>query len=471
MYKIFIFIIFWISFSLAQIGQTSFIPLSVDYAIFRGAGEQIYLEIYIAFQEGQLQYSQTGENYQAEYLATTKISQNDTILFRKFDRRISKIDSIAHISSHRKFLNLFNFSLEPGQYSAQVSVKDLNSTRIGEYYFEFDAESFARQELDMSYIQLCSKITPDTSGGDFQKNSFHAIPNPECSYSISQPVLYYYAEIYNLDFTTEKEGHYSSRCTITDLEGELIKNYSEKTRQKPGTSAVIVGGHNIVTLPSNTYYLNLEIEDQQSQKIVRASKRFKFIKPTRKIIVSSDSAEIGTEVDYNIAEYLPYSEEQLNEEFDQLRYLTSKEQKSIFNNLDSDSKKLFLAKFWHNFDQTPETEINEFKTRYLQMVEFTNLNYGSMNKEGWKTDRGRIFLTYGIPDEIERNYMAIDMKPHEIWHYNELEGGILFIFADLTGFGEFDLLHSTYSRELYQPDWERLVRKTQGGTSLESGPN
>ena len=67
--------------------------------------------------------------------------------------------------------------------------------------------------------------------------------------------------------------------------------------------------------------------------------------------------------------------------------------------------------------------------------------------------------------------MAIDMKPHEIWHYHELEGGSLFVFADLTGFGDFDLLHSTYSRELYQPDWERLVRKTQGGVNFESGPN
>ncbi len=471
MNKVLLFIILWISVTFSQAGQTTFIPLSVDFAFFRGAEEQIYLEIYISFQEGHLQYSQSGKIYQAEYLATAEISQNDSVLFRKFDRRISEIDSLANVSARRKFLNIFHFSLNPGLYIAKVTIQDLSSTRKGEYYFEFDAPGFADQELEMSHIQLCSKITPDTSKSDFQKNSFLTIPNPESIYSISQPVLYYYAEIYNLDFLRDKEGHYSYRCTITDLDGELIKEYPKKTIRKPGTSAVIVGGHNVVTLPANTYFVNLEIEDQQSQKTVSASKRFNFIKPSRKIILSSDSAEIGSKVNFNLAEYLQYSEEQLNQEFEQLRYLTTQEQKSIFNNLDIESKRVFLAKFWYKFDQTPETEINEFKTRYLQMIEYANLNYGSMNKEGWKTDRGRILLTYGIPDEVERNYMAMEMKPHEIWHYHELEGGVQFIFADLTGFGDFDLIHSTFSRELYQPDWERLVRKTQGGTGFETNIN
>lgn len=471
MNKLLFFTIFWTSVIYSQIGQTTFIPLSVDYAFFRGAGEQAYLEIYIAFQESHLQYSLSGENYRAEYLATTEISQNDSVLFRKFDRRISEIDSIANISTNRKFLNIFNYSLDPGLYIAKATIQDLNSTRKGEYFFEFEATRFTDRKLQVSDIQLSSKITPDTSQSDFQKNSFLVIPNPEGNFSISQPVLYYYAEIYNLDYLKGKEGHYSYRCSITDLNGELIKQYSSKTNQKPGASAVIVGGHNIITLPAKTYYLNLEIEDQQSQEIVRATKRFNLIKPTRKIIVTSDSAGVGSVTNFNLAEYLQYSEEQLNHEFEQLRYLTSQEQKSIFSNLDIESKRVFLAKFWYRFDQAPETEINEFKTRYLQLIEHANLNYGSMNKEGWKTDRGRILLTYGIPDEIDRNYMAIDMKPYEIWHYHELEGGVQFIFADLTGFGDFDLLHSTYSRELYQPDWERLVRKTQGGTSFDTSPN
>ena len=424
MNKLLLLLIFCTTVAYSQIGQTTFIPLSVDYAFFRGSGELVYLEIYIAFQESHLQYSLSGENYRAEYLATTEISQNDSVLFRKFDRRISEIDSLGNISPNRNFLNIFNYSLDPGLYIAKVTIQDLNSTRKGEYFFEFDAIQFTDHELQISHIQLSSKITPDTSQSDFQKNSFLVIPNPEGSYSISQPVLYYYAELYNLDYLNEKEGHYSYRCSITDLNGKLMKEYSSKTKPKPGTSAVIVGGHNIITLPANIYYLNLEIEDQESKEIVRAKKRFNFIKPTRKIIVSSDSAEVGSVRNFNLAAYLDYSEEQLNQEFEQLRYLTNQEQKSIFVNLDLESKRVFLAKFWYRFDQTPKTEINEFKTRYLQLIEHANLNYGSMNKEGWKTDRGRILLTYGIPDEYRKKIFEPFYQISSFVHHKAMGVGL-----------------------------------------------
>ena len=46
-----------------------------------------------------------------------------------------------------------------------------------------------------------------------------------------------------------------------------------------------------------------------------------------------------------------------------------------------------------------------------------------MSKIGWKTDRGRIFILYGEPSEIERFPNQMDTKPYEIWHYNDIEGG------------------------------------------------
>lgn len=455
----------------SQPNQTSFIPLSVDYSFFKGSENQIYIEVYLSFFEKHLQYAQMDTIFQAEYLASLEINRDDSTIFREFDRRLSEVDSLDYISGQRKFINIFNHSLDYGNYTAKVTVKDLKSPKLGEYFFEFETPMFLHGELALSNIQLCSKIIPDTTKSDFQKNSYLTIPNPENTFSIAQPVLYYYAELYNLEISEKTAGQYTIHCKIMDLENNLVKDYPAKTVEKPGVSAVLVGGHNIVTLPSDTYFFTVEIQDQQSMKTVSSSKRFNFIKPSKQIIVSSDSAGTAVAANINISEYLQHSEQDLDREFDQLTYITSQEQKSIFQNLDIESKRLFLAKFWQKFDQTPETEINEFKNQYFKLIEYANLNYGSMNKDGWKTDRGRILLTYGIPNEIDRNYMAIDMKPHEIWHYHELEGGSLFVFADLTGFGDFDLLHSTFSRELYQPDWERLVRKTQGGVNFESGPN
>jgi hypothetical protein len=51
----------------------------------------------------------------------------------------------------------------------------------------------------------------------------------------------------------------------------------------------------------------------------------------------------------------------------------------------------------------------------------------------------------------------MDTKPYEIWHYNDLEGGVLFVFADLTGFSEYRLLHSTKRGELQDDSWQQRV--------------
>ena len=63
--------------------------------------------------------------------------------------------------------------------------------------------------------------------------------------------------------------------------------------------------------------------------------------------------------------------------------------------------------------------------------------------------------------------MEVDKRPYEIWTYNNLEGGVIFIFADLQGFGEFEMIHSTYSKEIHNPGWERLVRRAESTSGFD----
>ena len=446
--------------------QTSFIPLSVEHALFRGSENQAYLEVYLSFYENYLTYILQDKKYVAEYIALAEIIQNDSLLDQKVDRRISEIDTSLTTINIRKFINVFKFYLEAGLYTVKIQVRDQNSTKFGEYEFDFAATPFSKTDLVMSDIQLCSKITPDTAKTEFMKNSFLTLPNPENLFSLSHPVVYYYAELYNLSHSPSAPGNYLVHTNITDLQGKIIKDYPPKSHQKPGESVVIVGGHNIVTLPPANYYLNLEVKDEQTQVTIRDSKKFSFYKPIEHVSSQGDSLGLFSKAEVNIGIYLDYSEEDLNKEFAKAEYLSNKEERKIFKNLDQEGKRSFLAKFWKKFDPDPQTELNEFRKQYMELVDYANKNYGVMRKDGWKTDRGRVLLTYGVPNEIQRYYMEIDKKPHEIWQYQQLEGGVIFVFADLTGFGEFDLLHSTYSRELHQPNWERLVVKTPGGVDI-----
>ena len=93
-----------------------------------------------------------------------------------------------------------------------------------------------------------------------------------------------------------------------------------------------------------------------------------------------------------------------------------------------------------------------------------NQKFGNAMGEGWKTDRGRVLIIYGLPDEIERFPNTIDTKPYVIWRYHNLEGGAEFIFFDRNGFGRYELIHSTYRKELNNPSWFNIISNTSSNS-------
>ncbi|OPZ67292.1 MAG: hypothetical protein BWY83_02647 [bacterium ADurb.Bin478] len=71
-----------------------------------------------------------------------------------------------------------------------------------------------------------------------------------------------------------------------------------------------------------------------------------------------------------------------------------------------------------------------------------------------------IHLRYGKPSDIERHSVGKDTKPYEIWHYENIENGVIFVFVDRSGFNQYELIHSTKRGELYDPNYQRLLQPT-----------
>ncbi len=92
-----------------------------------------------------------------------------------------------------------------------------------------------------------------------------------------------------------------------------------------------------------------------------------------------------------------------------------------------------------------------------QVMEGERVVSVGIEKSYIKTDRGRILILYGQPNEIERHTNSMDTDPYEIWNYYSLDGGSEFIFADRNGFGRYELLHSSYYKELQNPNWYSLI--------------
>lgn len=442
--------------------QSPFLPLSVDHALYRADSGKVYLEIYLSFYQKHLKYVSHQSGYLSQYVAMAEIRQNDSTVATISKPRHSIIDSLRQISPSRQFLNTFVFKIPQDKYQIRVTVLDVNTSKKGEYLLECHPSSFTGDSLMMSDVQLASEIRRDSTRGEFTKNSFRVIPNPGRTYTIKMPVVYFYTEVYNFQVPQNGNGRYRVHCRIEDKNRHVIRDYPEKWYEKPGESAVVIGGYNIIALPAGRYFLNIEIMDEQSQKVIHRSSRFILDKSDSRHTARVDS--ITTERDNAPAQedYARMGEGAMNLEFQAARYIATREQQKIFASLDATGKRQFLADFWKQLDTVPETPVNEFRRDYLARVQYANSHFGTMRQAGWKTDRGRILLTYGRPDEIDRHIMEEDKKPYEIWHYYDLEGGVIFVFADISGFGTFELFHSTFSKEVFQPDWRRLIQQKTG---------
>jgi GWxTD domain-containing protein len=82
-------------------------------------------------------------------------------------------------------------------------------------------------------------------------------------------------------------------------------------------------------------------------------------------------------------------------------YLISDQEKAAFERLKTDEERQqFVEQFWARRDPTPDTPENEFKEEHYRRIAYANNHFAS-KVPGWKTDRGRIYILYGPPDEID----------------------------------------------------------------------
>ena len=78
---------------------------------------------------------------------------------------------------------------------------------------------------------------------------------------------------------------------------------------------------------------------------------------------------------------------------------------------------------------------------------------------GWLTDRGRVLMVYGEPDDVERYINQPNQHPYEVWFYNQRQGGVKFIFADLEGHKNYRLIHSELDGEVYDPNYREILQR------------
>ncbi len=340
---------------------------------------------------------------------------------------------VAEWAQHsEKLLNFsidkFWASLSPGEYDVSFSIFDLNSKNTGKALFK--VSSLEKDTLlYTSDLQLLLSMYPGEDSV-FGRFGYVQIPNPSSIYGAERDTLFFYMELYNLYPDTVP---YFVRYYILDERGNPIRVTSPMKKSKLELP-VVRDGILLKGLQTGKYTIKVQVVDPSSGKSVEDERGFVYYS------AGAPGQEESQEMKY----------------FYFIDYYASPSDLRELESLPEEGKVLYLRKFWKKFDPTPSTDYNEFFVEFVRRCKYADANFSLPEKPGRLTDRGRIYIKYGPPDERNRVTFELTSRNREHWIY--YSGGLKeFVFVDLKNTGDFELVYSTEADEPSKPDWQKYV--------------
>ncbi len=372
-------------------------------------GELFYLEFNCAIPYQELAYEEIDSTITAKsriHFKLINLQKTDSLidtLSRQF-----VIPSFSQAARERlKFIVQFGLYIPEGEYEYSITI-----TSGAASGFVKRAIAVERENYKISDLLLASEITRDTTGDYLTKGNLRIVPLPNHLFEGHKKNLYVYYEVYDIiPDTTELQITY----LILNAEGKPIRKISRRLEKKYPTQAVNFG-INIESIPDGHYLFQIVVFDSSSNSLTKKEVPFAIKRPAKREIAIED---------------LPYYQE--------IEYFVTPREYKYFTSLNEEGKALYLKKFWerHNYA--------EIAPRF----EYADAHYSEGTRPGFKTDRGRIYIKFGIPDEIEKSTVGDEeSRPFEHWQYYN---GLEFIFVDIRGTGEFTLIWTNAPDEKNQP--------------------
>lgn len=429
------------------------IAVDLDYACFRGRDSLVFVEVFASLQQSQLDYTKTDSGFVAHFRLITELTSDGMSIASDTLDGFDTVTDSSDLKPGRFFPHVITFYMKPGRYSVFVTLENGMDSVLERNNIILDVKPFPEDSLALSDIELACLVEKSDDVTRFWKNGLRVLPNPVKFFGTQLPLFYYYCEFYNFRYSPEVPDSFIVERQIRSEEtGRIAKRFPPKVKKKAGTTAVEADGFPISILHTGTYRFEIRVTDLYDNTTAQKHKRFWIYRPE-----DFEAGREGTR-DTLFTERLekykqPVEIENPEVALDQMRYILTSEELARVRRLNSEGKIQFLWKYWEEKALKSQTTPEIARWNYFRRVEEANRSYSYLKKEGWRTDRGRIYIQLGPPDLIDYNTSRPDISDYEIWYYDRIEGGVEFVFADKSGFGDLDIVHSTKRGEFYDTNW------------------
>ncbi|MCM2270934.1 MAG: GWxTD domain-containing protein [candidate division Zixibacteria bacterium] len=364
-------------------------------------------------------------------------------------------DTVAARSTSVMLFNKLGLLVKPGLYTANLSVIDVVSKRSGDVFLKSVIASRPQKgRLEIAGPVLAhqvSRVRDSAQAADDRmvKHGFRILTNPTGTFGTNDSSCYLFAELYNL-VPGSTHPKYQLQYSVLDTLGEVVQEFGFVEREKPGKTAVIIQPIDIAILPAAKYRFRVIAADPETRQadtavvqLVRLQPR-EYITPASAAIASSD----------------PFDSLSTQEKLNVTRYMLGPDQLAIVNRLSDQGKENFLEQYWREHDIEPFTPIIENRVEMVRRFQYANFHFSRLEgkKDGWESDRGRIYMVYGPQEDVLDVPAPRTGNPFSIWYYRKLKGGKFFVFEDMRGDNEFTMVHSNVDGERRSDYWDERMK-------------
>lgn len=410
----------------AQIDMKSILTVSkqekvkVDFGVFAlEDSRQVRLEVYYQVHNNSLTFEPQDDVFKAAYeIEVTIMDRKGRRLAGENQEKSVTVSSLERAESYLDYrTSQINFSLDPGRYEVEFKLHDKNSNNEVRRDFDAKLKKLNDKNARMSRILFAQAAGQLQGEADqFSKGDLTVIPSLSHLYGGEEESrLMYYMEIYpgtdDMSKVTvqtllrHKKGKMIYRDTLTTvLDSPIVRQLREIS---------------LVDFAPGEYELEIKLLGRRGKKL---------------------DEEKGTF-------HVRWSEESLLEHsFEiivrQIAIVAGSKEISLLNEAETlEEKKQALEDYWKSKDPFPETPVNELKVEFYRRVRLANDNFSYLSRPGWKTDRGKVLIRYGYPDQIEDFPFSLDTFPYQEWHYYRGGRYRRFTFVDDNHDGDYRLIY------------------------------
>ncbi|HEY5615233.1 MAG TPA: GWxTD domain-containing protein [Bacteroidota bacterium] len=367
------------------------------------------VDLYVQIPYEQLRFVKEGEAFSARYDVTLSFynSQGQLDQERTWTDVVRVADFSQTTSSRFYSLSLRTVDVNPGNYQANVQILDQESRKTARSRRNLLVTDFTKDPLSLSDIMLVNRLSTDG-----EKRSI--VPNISGNVGHLAEGFFLFVEVYN----KARVDSVSLTWKVLDNDRKEIHQRSQEEAVTDGMTQAFMKVDNL-NLGAGTYFLSIDAAPLHA---------------------SPDSAVLSATTSRTFSvrwSDLPPTVLDLDKATDQMRYIAREhEMEYIREATDAEAKRQRFLEFWKKRDPDPGTAVNELMDEYYARVAFANKSF-THYIDGWRTDRGMVYVYLGIPDNIERYPFQNDSKPYEIWYYNHINRR--YVFIDESGFGDYRL--------------------------------